>query len=149
MIPKNVVAISPKDQDTLIDPVVVEEPKKNKKYCPFKLTPKHFWQWVYPYILMLWDGNSFFGFDDTKLARLKGKPVTFFSKFSSIRWVILTFGSLIGAIVILYLEVNKFGSVKSKDVSLVTEDFYSYEAKDALTVMLVNWFWLDDLIPRT
>jgi len=31
--------------------------------------------------LLLWDGLGFFGFDETKLDRLKGKPVTFFTKF--------------------------------------------------------------------
>lgn len=63
---------------------------------------------------MIWDGNGFFGTDDTKLARLNGKPVTFFSKFTSIRWIIITFGSLIGAFVILISEINKFGDIKSK-----------------------------------
>ena len=45
------------------------------------------------YLLQLWDGLGFFGFDDTKLDRLIGKPLDFLTKLSSVRWFILTFGT--------------------------------------------------------
>ena len=35
------------------------------------------------YLLILWDGLSFFGADETKLARLKGVKVTFIDKFKN------------------------------------------------------------------
>jgi len=35
------------------------------------------------YALMMWDGLGFFGFSDTKLARLKGKKVTWLTPFLS------------------------------------------------------------------
>ena len=62
---------------------------------------------------MIWDGLPFFGFDDTKLARLKGVPVDFCSKFSSIKWIILTFSSAIAISIVIFLELNRFGQVKS------------------------------------
>ena len=38
---------------------------------------------------MLWDGLGFFGFDDSKLARLKGEKVTFMTRFKSKEGVIV------------------------------------------------------------
>ena len=73
------------------------------------------------FLYIQWDGLNFFGFDDTKLARLKpgAKPPTVLFKFTSVRWNIITFGSLIGAIFILVYELNKFGSIRSKEISLI------------------------------
>jgi hypothetical protein len=118
-----------------------------KPIIPFK-NLSELWQLIYPYLLLQWDGLSFFGFDDTKLARLRGAPVTFFSKFSSVRWIIFTMGSMVAAVVILTFEVGKYGSVRSKEISLIQSDFYSYNATDGLAVMLVHWFYLNELIPR-
>ena len=77
--------------------------------------------------LLIWDGLGFFGFDDTKLARLKGKQVDFLTKFTSLRWIILTFlGSVLILLVIIF-EGRKYGEVKSKTISLTEADRYSYE----------------------
>lgn len=70
-------------------------------------------------LLLLFDGLGFFGFDDTKLPRLKGEPVTFLSKLSSARWVILTLFSFIGACVIIILEAIKYGDLESQSLDLV------------------------------
>jgi hypothetical protein len=40
------------------------------------------------YIFLLWDGLGFFGFDDNKLERLKGKKPKWYDKFSNKRWVV-------------------------------------------------------------
>lgn len=88
---------------------------KKKSCCPFN-SFSTFFKWLYPYALMMWDGNTFFGTDDTKLKRLDGHPVTFFCKFHSPRWILITFGSLIFTIVILSIEISKFGKVKSKEI---------------------------------
>ena len=63
---------------------------------------------------MLWDGISFFGFDDTKLKRirLKKKPsVT--DKCSSKRWIVVSLITVILAIEILSTEINALGTQKS------------------------------------
>ena len=44
---------------------------------------------MHDYLLMLWDGLGFFGFDDSKLARLKGEKVTFMTRFKSKEGVIV------------------------------------------------------------
>jgi len=71
------------------------------------------------FFLLIWDGLGFFGFDDTKLARLKGVPLDFKSKFSSTRWVLLTFLMSVVLILVLVLESGTYGTQKSKTISLI------------------------------
>ena len=40
---------------------------------------------------MLWDGLDFFGFDDTKLARLNGAKTSYLDKFKNKKWIVMTF----------------------------------------------------------
>lgn len=67
----------------------------------------------YEYNLMLWDGLGFFGFDDTKLERLNGVPVTFFSKFSSYKWVIMTTTAWVVILIVVFTEFGKIGTLKA------------------------------------
>lgn len=60
------------------------------------------------YLLQLWDGLGFFGFDDTKLDRLIGKPLDFLTKLSSVRWFILTFGTFALVFYAMFQEVLKY-----------------------------------------
>lgn len=131
---------SGENQDPEIDDDRETTQKKPRFYCK---SLKEVWLFLYPYLLLLWDGLSFFGFDDTKLDRLKGHPVTFFSKFTSLRWIVITFGSLIGALVILSIEIGKYGEVRRKMISLIVRDKYHYDANDAMTIMFVNYFYID------
>ena len=39
---------------------------------------------------MLWDGLDFFGFDDTKLARLNGAKTSYLDKFKNKKWILMT-----------------------------------------------------------
>jgi hypothetical protein len=51
---------------------------------------------------MLWDGLPFFGFDDTKLARLnKNGQYGFLEKCTSFKWMVATFGSMAVVIAII------------------------------------------------
>lgn len=115
--------------------------------CPFK-NFREFKEFLYPFLLIVWDGMGFFGFDDTKLARLRGVPVTFLSKFTSVRWIIFTIGSLLAALAILVIEGMKFGQVRTVQVSLELGEVYNYDVKSALPLMLVNWYWLNELFPK-
>ena len=59
---------------------------------------------IYVYALMLWDGLSFFGFDDTKLERLRDKKkLKMTDKCTSKRWVLV---SIISTAVIVYILVT-------------------------------------------
>jgi hypothetical protein len=69
---------------------------------------------LYEYNLMLWDGLGFFGFDDTKLERLRGAPVTFFSKFSSIKWTVFTIVAWVVIITVIFSELGSLGKLKSQ-----------------------------------
>ena len=99
-------------------------------------------------LLFIWDGLGFFGFDDTKLARLKGKPVTFMVKFTSIRWVVLTFVTSVALILLMLLEGRKFGEEKSKSISLVQSDEFHYDVRQALPLRMIQWLWLAQLLPK-
>ena len=43
--------------------------------------------YLFNYIFLLWDGLGFFGFDDNKLERLKGKKPNWYDRFTNKRWV--------------------------------------------------------------
>lgn len=62
--------------------------------------------YFYEYSLLIWDGLPFFGFDDIKLARIKGKPIRFTDKCMSIRWLIFTLVSLSAIFYIVQQEVK-------------------------------------------
>ena len=70
------------------------------------------------FIWMLWDGLGFFGFDDTKLARLNGAKTSFMDKFKNRNWLM---SSLIGASIISYVilsSVSKLGTIKMQKIEL-------------------------------
>ena len=71
--------------------------------------------WIYlkQYLWMLWDGSNFFGYDDTKLARLKGEKTSYFDKFKNKRWLGTTIIMIFICIVVLMRETSKIGTVKS------------------------------------
>ena len=54
----------------------------------------------------MWDGLSFFGFDERKLPRLEGKPVKYLDKFTSIIETPLLSIGLIVAIIIIAGEAK-------------------------------------------
>jgi len=53
---------------------------------------------------MMWDGLGFFGFSDTKLARIKGKKVTWCTPLLSWKGTPLL---MIGAVVAIYIVVSE------------------------------------------
>lgn len=62
---------------------------------------------------MLWDGLDFFGFDDTKLARLNGVKTSYLDKFKNKKWMFMTFIVIVIATVVGMKETSKLGSVKT------------------------------------
>ena len=97
------------------------------------------WNLVREYILLLWDGLGFFGFDETKLERLRGAKVDYFTKFKSAKWMITNI--LLGTFVLLVLRsaIMKIGTMKSQTVVLERKDTLLYPAKEALTIMVFNY----------
>ena len=71
------------------------------------------WKHLKEYIWMLWDGSDFFGFDDTKLARLNGEKTSYFDKFKNKKWLAVTMTMIFIGIVVLMRETSKLGTVKS------------------------------------
>ena len=68
---------------------------------------------------MMHDGLGFFGFDDTKIERLRGKPVTWCTPFTSKKQnLILVIGLIVG-IYIIMTEVGKLGTQKSQMIELL------------------------------
>lgn len=51
--------------------------KKQNLYC----------QLLKSYLFLMWDGLGFFGFDDNKLDRLKGRPPKWYDRFYNKRWI--------------------------------------------------------------
>ena len=73
---------------------------------PWQALKKNF----YGYSLMLWDGLGFFGTDHTKLGRLKGEKVDFYTPFKCFRKMILMLILLSVTIYILVTEISKLGT---------------------------------------
>jgi len=100
------------------------------------------------YSLQLWDGLGFFGFDDTKLDRLIGKPLDFLTKLSSVRWFILTFGTFALVFYAMFQEVLKYQTLKTKEIKLEEKDEYQFDIRDSMPFRYVHWFWLSQLFPK-
>ena len=61
----------------------------------------------------LWDGMAFFGFDDNKLERLKGRAPRWYDPFRNIRWVLTNILVLTVVIYIVSTVAQDFGHIKS------------------------------------
>jgi len=68
---------------------------------------------------MVWDGLGFFGTDHTKLGRLEGEKVTFWTPFKSYKVMILSTIGFIVATYVIVTEFNKLGTRKSQTISLI------------------------------
>ena len=66
---------------------------------------------------MTWDGLGFFGFDDSKLARLEGAPVKFTDKFKSFKYLIGWIVLLVIVILVMATELPLFGTVNQQEIS--------------------------------
>ena len=88
--------------------------KSNKKYCDYLTN----------YTYLLWDGLGFFGFDDNKLERLKGKNPKWYDRFSNKRWVVSNL--IIGFFVIYVLsgQVELLGDVKNQVLNREQKEKY-------------------------
>ena len=65
---------------------------------------------------MIYDGIGFFGFDESKIRRIKGKKAGWFDYFRIKRYVLFRFIATVAFILILRNEINKFGSVLSQEI---------------------------------
>lgn len=92
----------------MLDKQIQEEYKKKSKNV--------YWRTLREYLLMMWDGLAFFGFDDTKLDRLKGKEVEFKTKFKSYKWVIQNTLIVSFMLTILISQVSLLGTQKSQTI---------------------------------
>ena len=63
---------------------------------------------------MIWDGLGFFGFDDTKLARLnKNGQYAFTDKCTSFKWLAKTILAMVIIIAVITSQTKNLGEVKS------------------------------------
>ena len=95
---------------------------------------------------MLWDGLMFFGFDDTKLARLNGAKTSYLDKFKNKKWLIK---NIIGLTIVLYVilgSLSKLGQIKQQKVELTEREHFNHKAKDILTLHAVNYFDIDQML---
>lgn len=103
---------------------------------------------LYEYCLLLWDGLGFFGFDTTKLPRLKGVKVNFCTKFKSLKWILMTLITMIIVVLVVYQEFSKLGSLKQQTISLIVKDKFWYDANRAIPLRWVHWFYIDEIFPH-
>ena len=82
---------------------------------------------------MIWDGLGFFGFDDTKLARLnKNGKYYFTDKLTSFKWLGKTILSLGIVIAVIASQVKNLGQVKSQSIQLMSSSSYSYNISESI-----------------
>ena len=58
----------------------------------------------------VWDGLTFFDFDSTKLEVLKGKKVFWYSKFKSLRWIMMNLMVTVLILFFIFYESGKYGN---------------------------------------
>ena len=107
-------------------------------------------QWAYfkEYMWMVWDGLDFFGFDDTKLPRLRGVKPSIYDKFKNKKQVSVFAIMLAIAILIITRESSKIGSIKSQQIILTEQSHFKYNASEVLTMNGVNYFYTEQFLPR-
>ena len=99
-------------------------------------------------MLMMWDGLGFFGFDDTKLPRLKGKKITFCTPFKSWKNTpFLIIGLTVMAFIIV-MEVDNLGKQKSQTIDLRQEEAYEYDIEKAMPLIGATWFFVKEVFPK-
>ena len=89
---------------------------------------------------MLWDGLTFFGFDDTKLARLNGHPTSYLDKFKNKKWLSTT---ILGVTIVLFVilsSTSKLGTIKLQKIELTDQSHFLFNASHCLTQSAVNYF---------
>ena len=102
---------------------------KNSKWSHFK-----------EYIWMLWDGLEFFGFDDSKLARLRGAKTSVLDKFKNKKRLFFILLMFLIACYIVIREFGKIGTIKNQQIILNDQATYKFNATSALTMHAVNIF---------
>ena len=71
-------------------------------------------QYLTNYIFLLWDGVGFFGFDDNKLERLKGKKPKWYDRFSNKRWLAANLVVILAMLQVLGDQYHILGTVKKQ-----------------------------------
>ena len=89
---------------------------------------------------MLWDGLEFFGFDDSKLARLRGAKTSVLDKFKNKKRLFFIFLMFVIACYIIVREFNKIGLIKTQQITLEDIPMYKFNATETLTMYAVNIF---------
>ena len=100
------------------------------------------------YIWMWWDGLIFFGYDDTKLARLNGKKTSFTDKFRNKKWMMISTVSICVIIYVLASQISKLGTIKSQKMELTMHEEFIYNATVPLSMIGVSYFYVSDLVPK-
>ena len=97
---------------------------------------------------MLWDGLDFFGFDDTKLARLNGAKTSYLDKFKNKKWILMTMIVIVIGAPVFASQASKIGEIKKQDIVLTDQSYFTYNASEVLTMNGVNHFNTEQLLPR-
>ena len=79
---------------------------------------------------MTWDGLGFFGFDDSKLGRLKGQPVRFWDKLKNKKWLL---SALILFSVVIFVMTTELSKMNTLTLQEITSDYnirYEYNINE-------------------
>ena len=100
------------------------------------------------YAFIWWDGLGFFGFDETKLGRLRGQPVTIFTKFRSKKWVVVNFCTLAIVIYVVLSQGSRLSTLKSQQISLLEKPVHDFNSLEILSMHGVTYFDVDEILDR-
>ena len=98
-------------------------------------------------MFFIWDGLFFFGFDDTKLARIKTKKPKFADKLTSKKWMAILISTIIIATTLIVKEINRYGEEKSQSISLVPASKYDFDINSVFSFLGAVYFYMDELVP--
>ena len=102
------------------------------------------------YLFLLWDGMLVFGYDDTKLARLKrkGEKAYFTDKLRNKKYIAVVLIGAIVAILLVLTELSRYGDQKSQSIALMPESKIVYDINQVFNWLGAIYFWMDELVPK-
>ena len=113
---EDIVVIDEEDNPLQVSTVKDQDQKVDEEGSPQRKTSESL---AYDSALMIWDGLPFFGFDETKLARLtKNGKYAFTDKCTSIQWILGTIASLGLFIAVIISQAKNLGQVKGQSIQL-------------------------------
>ena len=95
-----------------------------------------------------WDGLVFFGFDESKLNRLRGQRARWYDRLKNKKWVFNNIIIIIFFIYVIAVAINAIGTEKSQSINHEFAPKQKFEITEQLKLMGTVFFYWGELIAK-